>query len=65
MRLTIPRRHCSPQDPTALAQTIRQAFNQWEKGGAVWSERKKRCVEKIHNQFSLEKMVNRYESIWR
>lgn len=52
------------RDPQALAKAISEAWYEKDNLPVKWLARKKACRERIVNNFSLEKMVSDYESVW-
>lgn len=52
-----------PRNPTALAQAIHSALEEWEKP-EQWRRRQLACRSRIEQMFGIEKMVERYQQLW-
>tara|TARA_B100000575_G_scaffold287634_1_gene286292 strand:- start:356 stop:1483 length:1128 start_codon:yes stop_codon:yes gene_type:complete len=54
----------SPQDSKALAKASIEALEEKEFYYESWEQRKKACRKRILENFSLEKMVEKYKDVW-
>jgi len=54
-----------PQNPSALAQGLMQAFSSWQRGASLWTARQVSCRSHIMENFSLELMCERYRQVWQ
>jgi glycosyltransferase involved in cell wall biosynthesis len=52
----------SAKDSLALADAIEEALE--EKSSPTWNVRKQKCVMRIKNNFSMEKMLEGYQKVW-
>ena len=53
-----------PKDSKAMANACVNAFNEKEQNNEHWKKRKEACRERIIENFSFEKMINKYKDIW-
>ena len=53
-----------PKDSKAMADACVDAFNEKEQNNGNWKKRKEACRERIIENFSFEKMINKYKDIW-
>jgi glycosyltransferase involved in cell wall biosynthesis len=53
----------APKDPLVLADAIEEAIRGC--GTPQWQERRRAARERIVNQFSIEKMADAYDHVWR
>jgi glycosyltransferase involved in cell wall biosynthesis len=53
------------RDPEKLAGAIAAAYREWRDRPADWRRRQAEARSRIAENFSLERMANRYETIWR
>ena len=54
----------SPKDPKALADAVIQAADEKQSNNISWFQRKDDCHQRIANNFTLEKMVEKYKEVW-
>ena len=54
-----------PADPEALAGRIEEAYRAWRADPSAWAGRCAAARERMVANFSLERMANEYEAIWR
>ncbi len=54
-----------PRDPSALAQAIRAAWEEWRTRGGDWFERKAKARARVVERFSIERMAGAYREVWR
>ena len=47
-----------------MADACVHAFNEKEQNNGNWKKRKEACRERIIENFSFEKMINKYKDIW-
>lgn len=52
-------------DPDQLADEIEQAYHEWKQRPAEWERRRREARRRITENFSFDRMVKVYESIWR
>ncbi|NLY41870.1 MAG: glycosyltransferase, partial [Desulfovibrionales bacterium] len=55
----------SPQDPQILAEHYETAIKEIRLHQTQWHDRRTACRERIEREFSMEKMVKKYHSVWR
>ncbi len=53
-----------PGDSKAMADACIDALNEKEKNNVHWKNRKESCRKRIIENFSFEKMINKYKEIW-
>ena len=53
-----------PRDSTGMADACVHALNEKEKNSEHWKNRKESCRKRIIENFSFEKMINKYKEIW-
>ena len=53
-----------PKDSKAMADACVHALNEKEQDSENWKKRKEACRERIIENFSFEKMINKYKDIW-
>lgn len=53
-----------PKRPELLAQAIDSALNEWQTNAQAWGKRQQSCRRRITENFSLEKMIDSYHSVW-
>jgi len=53
-----------PSDPAALAGALAAALDLRDAGSEKWGSRQKRCVARVREHFSLERMVSAYRDVW-
>lgn len=53
-----------PKNPELLAERIIDAFNEFQ-NDELFQQRRKRARERIVNNFSVQKMVENYNRVWR
>jgi glycosyltransferase involved in cell wall biosynthesis len=53
-----------PRDPEQLANAIEAALGQL-KSRSVWANRKKAAITRIGDNFTVEQMVNSYNTVWK
>ena len=51
-----------PRDPIALAGAIKAALNEWN--GDNWRARCEEACKRIHEKFSMERMVDGFNEVW-
>lgn len=54
-----------PGDAEALAGAIEQAYREWADSPEGWNARRVAARERISSSFTLERMVEAYEKVWR
>lgn len=54
----------SPQDSKALAKALVQALEEKKFHNESWEKRKKACRKRILENYSLEKMIKKYQDVW-
>lgn len=54
-----------PKQPELLYQAIAEAITEWRSSDSSWDKRKSLARSHILNNFSIDKMVDRYNRIWR
>ena len=54
-----------PRDPDALAEAVKAAHRDWLDAPERWHARRKAARQRIVDNFSLERMVESYERVWR
>jgi glycosyltransferase involved in cell wall biosynthesis len=54
-----------PRDPHRLAQAIESAYNEWRSSPEQWNRRGKMARERVVDNFSLDRMIEAYEDVWR
>ena len=52
------------RDSTSIANACINALNEKEQDSENWKKRKEACRERIMENFSFEKMINKYKDIW-
>lgn len=52
------------RDSTSIANACINALNEKEQDSENWKKRKEACRERIMENFSFEKMLNKYKDIW-
>ena len=55
----------APGDAERLADAIEEAHHEWLKSPDRWQERRQAARQRIAENFSLERMVQSYEQLWR
>jgi len=55
----------SPRRPDELAGAIHEAYEEWQDTPARWAERRAAARARIATNFTLDKMAEAYEEIWR
>jgi glycosyltransferase involved in cell wall biosynthesis len=53
-----------PKEPETLANAIIQALQEKQTNNQAWLERKESCRKHILENFSIDKMINRYRFVW-
>jgi glycosyltransferase involved in cell wall biosynthesis len=53
-----------PRDAERLADAIEEAWREWKERPGDWQNRRESARRQITENFSLEKMIESYESIW-
>lgn len=53
-----------PGDAAALADAIEAAYREWKFSPARWKRRREEARQRIIDNFTLERMVGRYEEVW-
>ena len=53
------------RDAEKLAAAIEQAYAEWARSPAQWRERRAAARQRIVDRFSLDRMVEAYEQVWR
>lgn len=53
------------RDSENFANAVLAAADEWLNQPSRWKERQARAVQRVHQNFSLEKMVQSYQSVWR
>lgn len=54
-----------PRNPELLAAAIEAAYREWSERPNEWANRRSIARQRIIDSFSLERMVARYESLWK
>jgi glycosyltransferase involved in cell wall biosynthesis len=54
-----------PRDPHRLAQSIESAYNEWRLSPKQWHRREKMARKRVVDNFSLDRMIEAYEDVWR
>jgi glycosyltransferase involved in cell wall biosynthesis len=54
-----------PQSPQQLADAIVEAYREWKDAPGKWQERRKAARRQIADNFSIERMAEAYEEVWR
>lgn len=54
-----------PRDPERLADALVEAYHEWKERPAEWETRRRACRKRIADNFSLARMAEAYETIWR
>jgi glycosyltransferase involved in cell wall biosynthesis len=54
-----------PENSNNLANAVYNAAEEKNQENSLWVNRKNNCRERIINNFSIEKMVNRYKKEWK
>jgi glycosyltransferase involved in cell wall biosynthesis len=54
-----------PRDPQRLARSIENAYNEWRSSPEQWNRRRNMALERIAENFSLDRMIDAYETVWR
>jgi glycosyltransferase involved in cell wall biosynthesis len=54
-----------PRDPKALGEAIVEAYRERQNSASQWKARQSAARARIVENFSLEKMVKAYMSIWQ
>ena len=52
------------KNPEALAEAILSAVNEKTSNKKSWTNRKQACRDRIVENFSIEKMIEKYHQIW-
>ena len=55
----------APGDADALAGAIEQAYLEWANSPDKWRERREAARRRIADNFTIERMVEAYEEVWR
>ena len=55
----------APGDIHALADAIQQAHEEWAESPDAWRERRDAARRRIADNFTLDRMVEAYEEVWR
>lgn len=55
---------CPPEDPGALADLIVKLADEWRANPAAWNARQNAGIQRIAHQYSLDSMVQAYETCW-
>ena len=55
----------SPRDPRELADAIEVAWCEWRDHPRSWSSRRSAARRRIADNYTLDRMANAYEEIWR
>jgi glycosyltransferase involved in cell wall biosynthesis len=53
-----------PKDHLLLANAIQSAIDEYQNSPALWSMRQHSSTEHIRNNFTIDKMVSSFESVW-
>ena len=53
-----------PRDPERLADAITEALLERERYPSLWHQRQQSAVEQIRNNFTIDKMVVAFDSVW-
>lgn len=57
---------CEPRHPEQLAARIRAAWLEWSQArNTKWTERQAKSRKRIEQNFTFDRMVARYEEVWR
>jgi glycosyltransferase involved in cell wall biosynthesis len=48
-----------------MAEAIQQAETEWASSSELWQARREAARERIVDNFSLERMVEAYERVWK
>ena len=51
-------------DEKQLSQIIIEAYDIYHHNQRKWNKISKECINKVHNDFTLEKMIKKYSIIW-
>ncbi len=54
----------SPKNPKALVDSVIQAADEKRSNNTSWLQRRDDCHHRIANNFTLEKMVEKYKEVW-
>lgn len=54
----------SPKNPKALVDAVIQAIDEKRSNKISWHKRRDCCHQRIANNFTLEKMVEKYKEVW-
>lgn len=52
------------KNPGAIASAILIAISEWKNNPQAWHKRKQACRQRIVENFSVEKMVSKYNEVW-
>lgn len=52
-------------DPSRLADAIEEAYGEWVASPEQWQRRRERARQRIVENFTLDRMVEAYETVWR
>jgi len=55
----------SPRDPGKLADAIEKAWCEWRDHPELWAARRSAARRQIADNYTLDRMANAYEEIWR
>jgi glycosyltransferase involved in cell wall biosynthesis len=53
-----------PSDPTSLARAMRDAFAEMTDASA-WERRRALCRARVRDEFSIQRMVDAYDAVWK
>ena len=54
----------NPKEPKSLADAVIKAADEKKLDNEKWIKRQKNCRQRIAKNFTLEKMVTRYDEVW-
>ena len=54
-----------PRDAVALADAVEAAYREWSGSNAEWKARREGARQRVIDNFGLDRMVDRYEEVWR
>lgn len=54
-----------PREPERLAEAIKEAYREWQERPRQWANRRAAARQRILDNFTLARMVESYETMWR